>query len=103
MLSLIRNSRSVATVLFCLATVASVAVLLVVDRSAELTPIIDRKPTPPTGLPLMPSNGDPIFEVATSSKHMGSPHGNFLIADPPLYGLRLHGHGHSFRSPMAFT
>jgi uncharacterized protein (TIGR03435 family) len=81
MLCLIRNSRGVATVLVWLAAFAAVAVLLVVQRvSAALTPIISQAATP-TSLPPMPSNADPIFEVATiKPSDTSSPHGTFLTS-----------------------
>jgi uncharacterized protein (TIGR03435 family) len=78
---LIRHSRGVAAPLFCLAAFASVAVLLVVHHVSAAQTLIISQAAMPTSLPPIPSNADPIFEVATiKPSDTSSPHGTFLTS-----------------------
>jgi uncharacterized protein (TIGR03435 family) len=78
MLRLMCHSGRVETPFFCL---AAFAVLLVVHQvPAAQIPIISQAATPISLLP-MPSNADPIFEVATiKPSDTSSPHGTFLTS-----------------------
>lgn len=78
-LFLITNTRGVVTVLFRLAAFASVAVLLVAHHMSAAQTLIISQAATPTRLPPMPSNADPLFEVATiKPSDTSSPHGTVL-------------------------